>query len=906
MSEIPPVRPPLLRRALRALPVWLFTLSLGLGTFLLWYFDLRHFHVIPAPLHLPWPLLAVGFAAGHFAGIRLEARRQAHNIDLSDIVLVPAIAFAPAGAVLLAAAIGTLVRSVWVRRPVTKSTFNIALHAFAAATAFECFDRLLAGDRLLSVRGALAAIAAVVVAELVSNVGIQAVIALSSRRLHVIDWGQTALTTLIQVLVVAGFGLVAIYMLWSGWGGGALFAALAVAVGLGYRHYGRLRTRHAHLDRLHRFERALTGLAETDTVVATVLRGAQELFKAEVTQLARREHGAWRSYTLRAEVSELEMLQGRNPLAEAVRDRRGPVLAPKGTSDLALAEALHICGFRDAVAVALPSDGLADWVLVLADRRGASHLSFGPDDVRLAEALTMPAAMALRSSDLLDQLQAEVALKQYQASHDGLTGLANRMLFSTEMDRALSERAGNSVVGALLIDLDGFKRINDRLGHEAGDGALEILAERLVAVVGDSGTVGRLGGDEFAVVLPRFGSPDEIIELARRIDAETRAPAMVAGAAIQLRASIGVAISPFHGEDRFSLLRQADMAMYQAKQSGGGVCVQSDRRTDRIDRPSLIAALREAITSGGLRLHYQPTVSFATGEVTGVEALSRWTHPLYGVIAPDEFIPVAEASGLIEPLTRWMLDVALGQLAKWRQAGFELGLAVNVSPEQVTYLDLIRQIEELLQRHDLPPQLLTLEITESGSPGKYRVESTELLSPLSTLGVGVALDDFGVGTSSLARLKNLPVDQLKIDKSFTERLTTDPTDYAIVASTITMAHDLGLTVTAEGVETAEAYRLLRDLGCDTAQGYLISRPLDAADLTRWLYELTRATSEPTGVPHGHAHASGALSHGGGAGGSGQDEDVSQQPRWEPPAEELPLDPRAAGTRGRPSRGNWSR
>lgn len=862
---------------MRAVAVWALTLSLAAGTCLFWYFTLRNRHEISAPIDLPWPLLAAGFAAGHFAGIRFEARGQSHNIDLSDIVLLPAIVFAPAGAVVLAAVVGTLVRSLWVRRPVTKSAFNISLHALAAAAAVDCFDYLLAGDRVLSVRGAMAALAAVVVAELVSSAGIQTVIALSTRRRHFIDWGQLALTRLVQVVLVAGFGLVAVYMLWLGWGGGILFAGLAVTVGLGYMHYGRLRSRHAHLDRLHRFERALTGLVETEAVVATVLRGAQDLFNAEVTQLVTRDRGTWTTYSLRADSRDIESDFGPHPLAEAVRERRAAVLVPKGTADPVLADALRMYGFRDAIAVSLPAGSAANWILVLADRRGASHLSFGPDDVALAETLTMPAAMALRSSDLLDQLHAEVALKHHQASHDGLTGLANRMLFSSEMDRALVERVANSVVGVLIIDLDGFKRINDRLGHEAGDGALEILAKRLVEVVGSAGTAGRLGGDEFAVVLPHLSSPEEIIELARRIDTDTRAPAMVAGAAIQLRASIGVAIAPFHGEDRFSLLRQADMAMYQAKQGGGGVCVQSDRRTDRIDRPSLITALREAITTRGLRLHYQPTVSFATGEVNGVEALSRWTHPLYGVIAPDEFIPVAEASGLIEPLTRWMLDTALGQLAKWRAAGFNLDLAVNVSPEQVTYLDLIRQIEELLRQHELPPELLTLEITESGAAGKYRVESTELLSPLSTLGVSVALDDFGVGTSSLARLKNLPVDELKIDRSFTERLTTDPTDYAIVASTINMAHDLGLRVTAEGVETADAYRLLRDLGCDTAQGYLISRPLDATDLSRWLYDLTRfSAAEP------HAPGTGAPSAA----------SVTSQPRWEPPSGDTDLEPRS--------------
>jgi diguanylate cyclase (GGDEF)-like protein len=886
MGETPPARGRwvLLRGAL---PIWGFTAALAVATTLIWVIALRIRGIPAVPIHLPWAVLVVGFAAGHFAGIRIEARGQAHNIDLSDIVLLPAIVFASPGSVVLAAALGTLFRSVWVRRPVIKSAFNIALHAFAAAVAYECWVAVLAGSPVRSAKGALAGLTAVIVAEVVTNAGIQAVIAISSRRLRITGWSNLRLSIFVQVALVTGFGLFAVHMLWSGWAGGVLLAAVAIAVGSGYLSYGRLRSRHAHLERLHRFERSLTGLGDTESVAETVLRGGQELFNAEVTQLLRREAGGWLRYSFRSGAAALDVSHGPHALAELADHRSGAVLAPKGTSDPEAAEALRESPFRDAVVAPLPSEAAGGWMLVLADRRGASHLSFGPDDLELAEALAMPAAMALRSSDLLDQLHAEVALKHHQASHDGLTGLANRMLFSSEMNRSLSERASTAIVGILNIDLDGFKRINDRLGHEAGDGALKIVGDRLVAAVGDSGTVGRLGGDEFAVVLPHLSSPDEIIEIARRVDTDIRVPALVGGATIQLRASIGVAIAPFHGEDQFSLLRQADMAMYQAKQTGGGVFVQSDRHTDRIDRPSLIGALRHAIETSGLTVEYQPTVAFASGEVSGVEALARWTHPLYGVIAPDEFIPVAEASGLIEPLTRWMLETAFSQVAKWRSAGFDLSLAVNISPEHVTYLNLIRHIETMLSRYQLPAGMLTLEITESGAPGKYRVESTELLTPLAALGVSVSLDDFGVGTSSLARLKSLPVDQLKIDKSFTERLTTDPTDYAIVASTINMAHDLGLRVTAEGVETADAYRVLHDLECDLAQGYLISRPLAPADMTRWLYDLKR--SDPARPVSEHAPDRAPAG-------------ATRSARWEVPHADAPLDPRMSRPRspGEPS------
>lgn len=846
VAGISPVRSR--RQQLRSVAgVWALTATLAGGAAALWVLDLRHLAPLATPLHLPWLLLAAGFGAGHFAGIRLESRGQSHTIDLSDMVLLPALAFAGAGPAVLAAVTGTLVRSVWVRRPAMKSLFNVALHAFAVASAAACFEAVLGHGAVLGGQGWLAAGCAVVVAEVVTHFGIQAVIALSTGQVSWESWEQLGTTVVPKVGIVGGLGLAAVYMLWSGWSGGVLFAALAVAAGVGYAAYGRLRARHRHLDQLHRFERALAGLTDSAAVVATVLREALALFHADLVQLVCADAGTTTAHTLLAGAPRLERSTAPHPLAELALEAHEPLLAPRGTGDPELASALEASGFRDAVAVALPAEASCRWVLVAADRQGERHITFGRNDVALAQALAMPIAMALRSTDLLGQLQAEVALVHHQASHDGLTGLANRTLLSTELDRALAERPSSSVVGVLIVDLDGFKKLNDSLGHELGDLALQTLARRLVSAVGDAGAVGRIGGDEFAVVLPGAPSPAHVIAVADRIDAAVRAPAEVAGAAVALRASIGVAVAPFHGENRYTLLRQADLAMSRAKQGGGGVQVQSDRPSDRIDRPSLIAALREAIDASELRLAYQPTVDFATGRVNGVEALSRWTHPLYGVIGPDQFIPIAEASGLIGPLTRWMLETAMAQMARWQQAGFELTLSVNLSPEQVSDSEVVAHIGQLLRRHKLAPSSLTLEVTESEALGQLPGDRAHLLQPLAALGVGVSLDDFGVGTSTLVRLKNLPVDQLKIDKAFTASLTTDPTDHAIVASTIALAHTLGLQVTAEGIESAEAYQILRRLGCDTAQGYLISVPLAPADLTRWLYDFTPA-SLPEALP----------------------------------------------------------
>jgi diguanylate cyclase (GGDEF)-like protein len=447
--------------------------------------------------------------------------------------------------------------------------------------------------------------------------------------------------------------------------------------------------------------------------------------------------------------------------------------------------------------------------------------------------------MALRSSDLLNQLRAEVAIKEHQANHDALTGLANRTLYAESVDAALDNRRPNTSVGVMIIDLDGFKSLNDSFGHEAGDSMLLHLSECLSRLIGDRGLVARLGGDEFAVVVPNEREPEEIAALAQALDRAIGAPVTISGATVHVRASIGVAIAPMHGEDRKTLLRHADFAMYRAKQRGGGVARHNDNQNGRLDRPSMIAALREAIHTSSLTLNYQPKLRLATMEIVGVESLLRWTHPIYGAISPDQVIPVAESAGLIGPLTRWVLEAAISQCSAWHRDGLDLNVAVNLSPSQIDDPDILEQVLELLETYGLPANALTLEITESADiPGKA-CDDVEMLETLSRLGVRLSIDDFGVGTSSLTRVRHFPVKELKIDKSFVMSLNIEPKDLAVVASTVELAHHLGLEVVAEGVETEAIAEQLSVLGCDIVQGYLYSPPLVADALAYWVRERAR-------------------------------------------------------------------
>ncbi|MHB1597689.1 MAG: putative bifunctional diguanylate cyclase/phosphodiesterase [Acidimicrobiales bacterium] len=835
-----------LRRALcsSTSAIWTFTTLLFVASFLLWLAFERHLAAVHAPLHLLWPLFAIGFAVGHLASIRLEFHGQNHTIDLTDVALVPALVLAGSNpsAIVLAAALGTALYSVAIRSLPMKAAFNTAAHAIGVSAALLTFHAVLGTASALSPIGWLAALLAALASQTLIYASIRVVISLSTGQVARLDRQELVANFLSVSAANFTLGLAAVLLLWASPFGGLLFLAVAGAVGAEYASHGRLRVRHRTLSQLYHFEKALAGIVEPELVVAAVLREALGLFNAELVELVLGGGDATTCYALR--IGDLEPTRriGTHPAAALLDERNTVLLAPTGTREPLVRDALDANGLRDAIALRLPSD-VAETaaVLVIANRLGGDHVTFDKEDISLAETLVTSTAMALRSGELLARLRQEIAQKEYQASHDGLTDLANRTLFSTELDLALVERHEGRYVGILLIDLDGFKSLNDTLGHEAGDAFLQVLAGLLRDVVGDRGLVGRLGGDEFAVVVYDSVSPADVLALAESLSAASRAPVALADTEVTLKASIGVSIAPLHGEDRFTLLRHSDLAMYRAKQHGGGVALHDDHHDRQIDRPSLIAALREAINTSSLEMYYQPKIRFDTGAVAGAEALIRWTHPRYGVIDPEQFIGVAETSGLIRPLTRWVLGSVVAQCSAWHRAGIEINVAVNLSPVQLDDPSIAADVRRLLEVHDLPPSALTLEITESRALAGQPDDDHHVLGPLAELGVRLSIDDFGVGTSSLARIKHLPVSEVKIDKSFITDLTSGTADDAIVASVIQLAHHLGLQVVAEGVETMATYRRLEAHGCDIAQGFLFRGALQPDDLVRWI--LDRAEDE---------------------------------------------------------------
>lgn len=820
----------------RSAAVWAFTVCLAVASVSLGVGWLGSIAPLDTSLHLPWVLFAAAFAVGNFAAVRVEFHDESHSLNLSDAFLLPAIAFASPQGVVYAAVLGYLVRALWVRQSVIKAAFNVALHAFVAVVAVLCFHAVVGFAPVISSSGWLAGVIVIALACVISDSAVQLVIGLTAGRVALDDLPRV-MTTFIASLfakTILGFvGFVGVHMIASGMLPAVLFLLSALIIGVGYASYGRLQTRHATLTQLYRFDQALAGLSESDEVIAAVLGETLTLLGAGLAQLVvlRPEGPEW--HTLRSgKDQQVTAGHGPHPLASLNGGAMGPVLATRTIARGPVHDAVVASGFRDAIIMPVPTEGTPPHLLVVANRLGGDRVTFRDTDVTLLGALAAHTAMALRSCRLLDELRSQVEVKEYQAHHDGLTGMANRALFALTLDEAVREREEGKVVGVLLMDLDGFKAINDTMGHDSGDLLLQQLGARLMAVVGEHGLIARLGGDEFAVILPNRADVAEVRQLAEYLCVAVKEPVLIADSEVATRASVGVATAPQHGADRSTLMRRADVAMYHAKRRGGGVAVYDDRWSGtQIGNPAMISALRGAIDASNLQLHFQPKAELRGGRVSGVEALLRWTHPTYGLVVTDQAIAVAERSGLIRPLTLWVLDAALAQVADWRGRGIDVDLAVNLSPSLLADPGIADDVAGLLETHDFAPEDLTLELTESVLARQR--EDRGVAELLAYQGVRLSIDDFGIGASSLARLKDLPVHEIKIDRSFVSQIAQSKRAATIVASTVRLGHELGLTAVAEGVETEEAWHALRHLRCDVAQGFFVSRPVPGEDFPAW-------------------------------------------------------------------------
>jgi len=782
-------------------------------------------------------IVCILWAAAACAPVSLHHRGNTTLFLLTEIPLLLGLVFLSPALLVLSGAVANLFICGFVRRQeLVKVAFNSAADAFSIALAAVVYREILGTHGPVSFQGWVAAAAALCCEALIAELTLR----LAMRLLGQTAERLTGLQLTTKAMLLAATICLSLVVLNTAWFDLWATVPLLLVGGLiimAYRGYSRLSLRFASLQRLYDFSRALgTASLEPSSMsldvlaqVRTVMRARRaELILAEPTGIPRRisldDRGA-------SGVEPVEL----DPSSFVTRTitTGTAFLHSDATHDGGLTSDPVAGEYRDALVAPLMNEQTAIGAIVALDRAEALD-HFDNDDLRLFEALVTNASANLERARLVEELRYEVDSKSHQATHDMLTGLPNRMLF---LSRAASALRESQSVAIVLLDIDRFKDVNDTLGHAIGDRLLQELAERMLRAVPAGVTVARLGGDEFALVIPDVGEAERALAIVRDIHGEVSRPIKIEddGMTLAVTASAGVALAPEHSDNADLLLQRADIAMYVAKEHRSTVELYSVEHDQSMQRwLTLGGLLTHALEDGsGLSVMYQPIAEVKSGQIVRVEALARWFHPAHGTIPPDEFIGIAEQMGLIGQISEFVLAESCANLASWRRAGLDIGLAVNVSGRELADASLIDRVSRHLQANGLPPEVLMLEVTETEVMDDL-AQARKVLDELAGLGIRIAIDDYGTGYSSLAYLHRLPVQELKIDRSFVTNLPNDLSNAIIVRSSIAMAHSLGLGVVAEGAEDEVTCAMLADAGCDSIQGYYLSKPKSSADLQEWL------------------------------------------------------------------------
>jgi diguanylate cyclase (GGDEF)-like protein len=736
------------------------------------------------------------------------------------LVLAAIAAFDGRAATLGALAVGAagpLVLSHLRRKRFAVVAFNCAQYALAAAAAAGVHEALRsAGDP------AIVAVVASALTFAAVNIALVTPAAMAESGASVGSLWADMVPTIPSFVA---FGLLGALLgrLYVARGAGAALGVLSVAVIARsvFAGFVRLRQARVRLDAVHEFTAGLAEIDDEEAATMAVLLEARRRLQANVAELIILPAGEPSGWRIRIGPSgQHDRSRVNSPVPELDATAGGPVLRRSWSPELG-----------DVLMAPISRDGVVG-VLLVGDHRAALE-AFAPDDLPVMGALANHAAITLANSRLLERLR-------WDARHDPITALPNRSAFNVLIDEAATT-GGSSAV--LIVDVDHFRDVNDTLGHDHGDQLLAAIADRLVTEIGAAGTVSRLGGDEFGILLPRATSSDAA-RAAVGILAALDEPFSIDSFPLEITASLGIAVLPEHGRTASSLLRRADVALYAAKaQHSGWELYRADQDQSSRRRLALAAELRRAIRDDELEVFYQPVADLRSGVVTGAEALVRWSHPEHGLLMPDDFVPIAENAGLIRSLTYYVLRDAARRCGQLRTEGFDLEVAVNLSVRSVLDVSLPDLVEGILDEYGLDARSLVLEITES-SVLADPARSIGVLGRLASLGVNIAIDDFGTGYSSLSHLRRLPVNEVKIDRSFVSGMVSNESDAVIVRSTIDLARNLGLRVVAEGVEDETTWELLAELGCDAAQGFYLSRPVPARAFAGWLHQPQRTPPAP--------------------------------------------------------------
>lgn len=784
---------------------------------------------------LPWLAVALGFVVAEIFVFHIEIRHEAIGFSLSDIPLALGLFFLPPVTLVLVRTFASLaVLAVHERQSPRKLALNFASFLAESTAAITVFWYVSLSQDPKSSFAWLATLMAIASAQAVSYGLISlamkwhgAVLKLRTILLaiSVTTSTNTALASLAAVLVVTS--PVALFLL--------LFVTLFVV--LAYRAYNRLNRRYSSLQLLYQFTRLVSGSREPDAVIDAMLHEARRLARAQHAALVLDDGTSRIVRWVCADDQESDHPRPElDDLRPFVTENRAMVV-PRGANHERGRTLLTMLDAKDAMIAPVHEDDVLVGAIVVLDRN-TDVSTFDKEDGRLFETLANHAGIALQNGRLIERLRLQTLEREHDSMHDPLTGLPNRAKFIRQLSdavatSALPGAAGNIAVA--LLDLDHFREINDTLGHQTGDILIGDVAQRLRKGLAPEVVVARLGGDEFAFIAAFEGDEKVAHEFAQSIQAILRAPFHLHGLALEVMGSIGVAVSPEHGIEPSTLLQRADVAMYVAKASSpdrvGVYRPESDTNTPR--RLALANDLRAAIEAGDLDLHYQPKASLADGRVHSAEGLVRWRHPVYGNVPPNEFVPLAERTGLIKPFTQFVIERGLQTLGEWHETGLDLGLSLNLSARNLLDDELPQRVADALSRSKVPANRVTFEITETSmmdDPDK----AIHNLHALAKLDVRLSIDDFGTGQSSLSYIQRLPVHEVKIDRSFIVPLVATWESRSIVNSIVQLGHSLGLNVVAEGVEDAATLDIVTGLDCDDVQGYFLSRPIPDAEFRAWV------------------------------------------------------------------------
>ncbi len=827
--------------------VWLLTGALAVVAAVLVATVVRQLPAVDAPVGLPWLVLVLAFGLTEVVVVHVQLDREAHAFSLSDFVLVLGLYLAEPMDLVLAQTVGAGMALLLHRRQAPmKLAFNVAQYAVGTSLATIVFTSIVSRADAAGPQGWAAAVAAVVVVTLTADVAIFSAISLLSGRVQFRQLSEMLAVSLPFSVGTAAVALVGVRTLWYDPAALLLLAVPTLLILVSYRAFHRARRHHQNLQFVHDAT-VLLHTGDLEPALAHFLTSSRETFRAGVAELILSGPAAGPRVTRAVEgaapvvLVEVADREAHEVLLAVLAD--GNVLqtgsgrrpSPEGLAGYAARR-----GFKDLMAVAVASDTQRHGVLLIANRGGEAS-TFDHADAALLATLARQVGAALENGRLSQSLRQITELSeqlQHQAFHDPLTGLPNRALFLDRAGQALdaAERSGDWPT-LLYLDLDGFKPVNDALGHDAGDVLLQAVAARLRGCIRPSDTAARLGGDEFAVLLEGYVDAAAVLAVADRIREHLADPVEIQGQLVRVGTSIGIASgSPeIHTTDQ--LISSADAAMYMAKRSGGGR-LAVDKGSPGRSPVGTEAELTTALADRQIVVQYQPIMDLVTSRPVGAEALVRWEHPKEGLLLPGRFVPVAEQSRLILDLGRLLLSEACGAASSWLVGAPEdpqLVVTVNLSAAQLADPDLVADVASALAETGLDASHLVLEITESMLM-KDRHAAAATLRRLKDLGVQLAIDDFGTGYSSLAYLRRFPVDMLKIAGEFTGGLGRDPHDDAITYAIVDLAMTLGLQVVAEGIETPDQHAQLTALGCPLGQGFLFTGATSAAQVHRLLRE----------------------------------------------------------------------